>query len=97
MNLTVNELGALELGALAFPSRDARKFSALAISLQDKLEAQKSIKSLEATRTRKRKELFESQDNIDQQRDGLIAQIEQQMQQNHAATPLFTIRWTLAG
>jgi superfamily II DNA/RNA helicase len=77
--------------------RDARKLSVFAIALQDKLEAQKSIKSLEATRTRKRKELFESQDKIDLQRDELIAQIEQQMQQIHAATPLFTIRWTLAG
>jgi superfamily II DNA or RNA helicase len=74
---------------------DARKHSAFAIALQDKLEAQKSIKSLEAIRTRKRKELFESQDNIDQERDKLISQIEQQMQQSYAATPLFTVRWTL--
>jgi adenine-specific DNA-methyltransferase len=77
--------------------REARKVSAIAIALHDKLEAQKLIKTLEATRSRKRKELFESQDSIDQQRDGLIARIEQQMQQSHAATPLFTLRWTLAG
>jgi hypothetical protein len=77
--------------------REARRASALAGALRDKLDAQKSIKNFEAARSRKRKELFDSQDKIDQQRDELIAQIEQQMEQRHSARRLFTIRWTLAG
>lgn len=77
--------------------REARKQSAIAISLQDKLEAQKSMKAFEAARNRKRKELFESQDKIDQQRDDLITRIEKQMQHTEAVKPLFTVRWTLAG
>jgi hypothetical protein len=77
--------------------REARKQSAIAISLQDKLEAQKSMKAFEASRSRKRKELFESQDKIDQQRDDLITRIEKQMQHTQAVKPLFTVRWTLAG
>jgi adenine-specific DNA-methyltransferase len=77
--------------------REARKQSAIAISLQDKLEAQKAMKGFEATRSRKRRELFESQDKIDQQRDDLITRIEKQMQHSHSVKPLFTVRWTLAG
>ena len=75
--------------------RDARRQSITAIQLQDKLEAQKAIKALETSRNKKRRELFEAQDRIDGQRDELISQIEQQMQQRHEITPLFTIRWML--
>jgi adenine-specific DNA-methyltransferase len=76
--------------------REARRFAALAATLREKLEAQKSIKALEADRSRRRRELFEAQDTIDQQRDELIGKIERQMRQKHSTALLFSVRWTIA-
>ncbi|MGI6460433.1 MAG: SNF2-related protein [Candidatus Hydrogenedentales bacterium] len=75
--------------------REARKLSTLAGSLNDKLEAQKQVRALEATRNKKRRELFDAQDQIDAQRDRLIAGLEQQLQQRVTSKPLFTVRWTI--
>ena len=75
--------------------RDARRQSGAAVRLEEKLEAQKTIKALEASRNNKRRELFAAQDGIDARRDELISGIEQQMQQRHEITPLFTVRWML--
>ena len=75
--------------------REARKVATLAASLREKLEAQKNIKSLESTRSRKRRELYESQDKIDVQRDELIAKIEAQLRQRKTMMPLYTVRWEL--
>jgi hypothetical protein len=75
--------------------REARRTTSLAASLHDKLEAQKSIKTLESTRNRKRRELFDAQDAIDGQRDELIKRIEKQLHQRHSSKPLFVFRWRL--
>ena len=75
--------------------REARKTSALAALLKDKLEAQKTLKSLEGERNRKRRELFDAQDAIDGQRDELIKRIEGQLRQRHAVKPVFMFRWRL--
>ena len=69
--------------------------AALAGTLQDKLEAQKKLKSLEGTRHKKRRELFDAQDEVDKKRDGLIGQIEGQLRQRHEVMPVFTVRWRL--
>jgi adenine-specific DNA-methyltransferase len=76
--------------------REARKLSALTALLKDKLEAQKTFKSLEGERNRKRRELFDAQDAIDGQRDELIKCIEGQLRQRHAVKPVFCFRWRLA-
>ena len=76
--------------------REVRKTSALAALLKDKLEAQKTLKSLEGERNRKRRELFDAQDAIDGQRDELIKRIEGQLRQRHAVKPVFMFRWRLA-
>lgn len=76
--------------------REARKTSALAALLKDKLEAQKTLKSLEGERNRKRRELFDAQDAIDGQRDELIKRIEGQLHQTHAVKTIFLFRWRLA-
>lgn len=49
-----------------------------AAALKDKLGAQKALKSLEADRNRKRRELFDVQDAIDAQRDVRAPVIEKQ-------------------
>jgi len=78
------------------PHREARKTSALAALLKDKLEAQKTLKSLEGERNRKRRDLFDPQDAIDGQRDELIKRIEGQLRQRHTVKPVFCFRWRLA-
>jgi len=75
--------------------REARKLSALTALLKDKLEAQKTLKSLEGERNRKRRELFDAQDAIDGHRDELIKRIEGQLRQRHAVKPVFCFRWSL--
>ena len=77
--------------------REARKIAALAASLKDKLEAQKKMKAMEATRNKKRRELFDAQDGIDEQRDGLIGKIEKQLKQRQSLERLFAVRWSLQG
>ena len=76
--------------------REARKVAALATSLRDKLEAQKTIKNLESTRNRKRRELYEAQDKIDAQRDELIGRIEAQLRQRKTVVPVYTVRWEVS-
>ena len=64
-----------------------------ALTLEEKLAGQKQIKSLEALRNAKRRNLFEAQDEIDQKRATLIAQIKSKLEQKTGLTLLFTIRW----
>jgi len=73
--------------------RETRKTAALAQSLQDKLAAQKVIKTLEKTRNTRRRELFDAQDAIDAQREELIANIEKQLKQRRSVRTLFCVRW----
>ena len=75
--------------------RDMRKQSAVAITLADKLVAQREIKALEKRRNRKRRDLYEEQDQIDEQRTVLIEDIERQLRTTHEVQRLFTVRWTI--
>lgn len=75
--------------------REARRDAAVAIALADKLTAQRGIKTLEQRRNVKRRDLFQAQDQIDEQRTALIAGIERQLAATHAFQPLFIVRWTL--
>lgn len=75
--------------------RDVRRETRIATSLTEKLAAQKRIRTIESRRNRKRRELYEAQDEVDQQRDLLIEQIERQLTQTHQTNTLFTLRWSL--
>jgi len=75
---------------------DIKLTESLAAVLKDKLEAQKALKSLEAERNRKRRELFDAQDAIDAQRDELIRRIEKQLSQKDTIQAVFRFRWRLA-
>jgi hypothetical protein len=75
--------------------RELRRTAALAQSLQDKLTHQKQLRDLERRRNSKRRELFDAQDAIDQQREDLIGKIEKQLKHRSETQPLFTIRWRL--
>lgn len=75
--------------------RESRSRAATATSLTDKLAAQKELKTLEAQRNKKRRELYDTQDTIDAERDTLIADIEKQLKREHKVQSLFTVRWRL--
>ena len=76
--------------------KEARRAATTALTLEDKLAGQKQIKALEAQRNQKRRTLFDAQDQVDRQREELIAQIEGKLQQATTIQPLFVFRWTLA-
>ena len=76
--------------------KDTRRASATALSLEEKLEGQKRIKAIEGQRNEKRRSLFEAQDAIDQQREGLIAGIEGKLVATSRTQELFTFRWNLS-
>jgi len=75
--------------------KEARKQATFSLTLEEKLTAQKQIKSIEAQRNQKRKKLFDAQDQIDKQRDDLISQIENKLNQKIIVKDLFHIRWHL--
>ncbi len=76
--------------------KEARRAATTAMTLEEKLAGQKQIKSLEAQRNLKRRTLFDAQDQVDQQREELIAAIEGKMNQSTWVEQLFSIRWSIA-
>lgn len=75
--------------------KEARRAATTALTLEEKLAGQKQIKSLEAQRNLKRRTLFDAQDQVDQQREELIAAIESKLNQTVWAEQLFSLRWGL--
>ena len=73
--------------------RELRRSAALAQSLQNKLTHQKQLRDLERRRNVKRRELFDAQDAIDQQREELIGKIEKQLHHSTRLHPVFGLRW----
>ena len=74
---------------------EARRASLATAALADKLAAQKALKTLEATRAQRRRDLYDAQDAIGARRDEMIAGIERQLEQRNTLQRVFTIRWTL--
>ena len=73
--------------------KEARRAAMVAVSLEEKLAAQKKMKALESERNQRRRALFDSQDEIDRKRGDLITQLEAQLKQNSHSESLFTICW----
>jgi len=61
--------------------------------LEEKLTAQKAIKELEKRRNAMRRNLFEAQDEIENRKEGLIADVEARLRQRIQTQELFAIRW----
>ena len=76
--------------------KEARRAATTALTLEEKLAGQKQIKTLEGLRNQKRRTLFDAQDQVDKQREELIAAIEGKMNQNTRAEQLFAIRWSIS-
>lgn len=75
--------------------KEARRAATVAPALEEKLAGQKQIKALEAQRNQKRRSLFDAQDDVDRQREELIAKIEGKLQQQTELIKLFAIRWVI--
>ena len=82
-----------ELKELDDAIRDTRRQSLGAALLPEKLAMQQALRGLESERMKKRRELFESQDKVEVERDPLIAAMQQRLVQQTSVKPLFTIRW----
>jgi adenine-specific DNA-methyltransferase len=75
--------------------KEARRAATIALTLEEKLAGQKQIKALEAQRSQRRRSLFDAQDQVDKQREDLIANIEGKLTQKSSLSKLFTLRWRL--
>jgi superfamily II DNA or RNA helicase len=75
--------------------RETKRASTSAGTLAEKLVHQRTLKTLQATRNQKRKDLFAAQDEVETRRDGLIADIEARMKQGQKTESIFAIRWKL--
>ena len=61
--------------------------------LEDKVKLQREIKDLEKKRNEMRQKLYQSQDDVDTRKEGLLERVESQLKQKTSLKPLFTIRW----
>src|SRR5690606_7443410 len=75
--------------------KDVRRTAATSPTLEEKLSWQKKQRELEGKRSKLRCELFARQDEVEAQRNGLISQLEVQLQQQVDERTLFTIEWEL--
>ncbi|MBM3126495.1 MAG: DEAD/DEAH box helicase, partial [Chloroflexi bacterium] len=76
--------------------KEARRAATTALTLEEKLAGQKQIKALEAQRNQKRRSLFDAQDQVDRQREELIALIEGKLNQITSLQPVFRLHWILS-
>ena len=70
-------------------NREARK----AETIEEQSRLQQEIKNLEKTKRRQRQQIFDVEDEIEQKRDTLIAELEKKLTQTTELKPLFTIAW----
>ncbi len=75
--------------------KEARRNAKMGLTLEEKLAGQKQVKTLESLRNQKRRSLFDSQDEIELRRDGLISGIEGKLVQRMGVEALFSIRWRM--
>jgi len=73
--------------------KETRTKSKSAATLADKLQAQKEQRDFEAQRDKKRRELFNRQDEIQARRDQLIEELEGQLGQEISQRTLFSCEW----
>ena len=73
--------------------KEARSLSKGAATLAEKLAAQKEQREIEGLRDRKRRELFDRQDEIQSRRDSLIDELEKQLEQRITSTLLTVVEW----
>ena len=63
------------------------------MDLEAKLALHRQAKEREAERSRKRRALYDAQDEIERKKESLISGVEAKLQQRITVEELFTIRW----
>ena len=74
---------------------ETRRESLAAQLLPQKVALQQALREYEASRTAKRRELFEAQDKVAAERDAMIEAMQKQLLQRVEVEPLFTIKWSV--
>lgn len=85
----------IELKELDVQIKALKREARLAADLQTKLDHRRKASELEKQRHRKRRGIFEAQDEIENKREDLIAEVENRLKQTVTKKPLFTIRWSV--
>lgn len=75
--------------------KEMRRTAATAATLEEKLTWQKKQRELENKRTKQRRELFDRQDEIENQRNELIEELERSLHQQVKEEEIFVIEWEL--
>lgn len=75
--------------------KEIRRTAATAATLEEKLAWQKKQRELESKRSKQRRELFDRQDDIENQRNALIEELERSLQQQVEEEEMFVIEWEL--
>jgi adenine-specific DNA-methyltransferase len=75
--------------------RDLRNEASKTSDLTEQARIQDQITDLERSKRKLRQEIFETEDRIIAQRDGLVGTIRGKLKQKTATKPLFSLRWTL--
>ena len=75
--------------------KDARTLGKATVTLAEKLGLQKEQRDLEAERHRKRRNLFDRQDEIQLRRDNLIDELETQLKQSVSVVQIFAFEWVV--
>lgn len=86
----------MELKDLDSQIKQADREAKLATNLENKLAFHRAKKELEAERGKKRRELYEAQDEIETRKDLLISKVEARLKQEISNQTIFTIRWSVA-
>lgn len=84
-----------EIKGIDVEIKEVRRTAAISPTLEEKLSHQKRQRECEAKRSKLRRELFSRQDEIEAQRNDLITQLEDQLQQQVEERTLFTVEWEL--
>jgi len=86
----------LELKLLDRDIKAAKTESKKILNLADKLKEQRRIKEMEKRRNELRMNLYQAQDEVDEHKENLIAEIEARLSQKIERVELFTLRWSIA-
>jgi ERCC4-related helicase len=84
-----------ELKELDREIRGKRRESRTVGDLDSKLALHREIARLERERNTKRRNLFERQDQIDQEKEGLIDEVQRRLDQETTRSCLYRLRWTV--
>ena len=72
-----------------------RRQARQAETLQEQHEIQEKLKKLERHQRKQRQQIFTVEDEIEEKRDELIAELEKRLSQHQHTERLFTIRWSI--